>query len=79
MKTMGAYEAKTHFPRLLADVMKGETILITKHGVPVAVLQQPDASRRYDAAQAIAELKKFRERHSLGGLSVRELIDAGRR
>ena len=79
MKTMGAYEAKTHFPKLLDSVSKGETILITKHGVPVAVLQQPEASRKDNAAQAIAGLKKFRERHRLGGLSVRELIDAGRR
>ncbi|MFP4085845.1 MAG: type II toxin-antitoxin system Phd/YefM family antitoxin, partial [Desulfobacteraceae bacterium] len=41
METVGAYEAKTHLPKLLERVMKGERITITKHGVPVAVLQSP--------------------------------------
>ena len=39
METVGAYEAKTHLPKLLERVLKGERITITKHGVPVAVLQ----------------------------------------
>jgi len=38
LKTIGAYEAKTHLPRLLDEVARGETITITKHGVPVARL-----------------------------------------
>ncbi len=79
MKTMGAYEAKTHFPKLLDSVMKGEKIFITKHGVHVAVMQQPEARRKDDSKKAIAALKKFRENHSLGRLSIRELLEAGRR
>ena len=35
MRTVGAYEAKTHLPRLLDEVEKGERITITKHGRPV--------------------------------------------
>lgn len=79
MKTMGAYEAKTHFTKLLDSVMRGEKILITKHGVPVAVMQQPEAFRKDDTKKAIAALKKFRGNHSLGRLSLRELLEAGRR
>ncbi|MBW1670479.1 MAG: type II toxin-antitoxin system prevent-host-death family antitoxin, partial [Deltaproteobacteria bacterium] len=41
METVGAYEAKTHLPKLLKRVFKGERITITKHGVPVAELQPP--------------------------------------
>jgi prevent-host-death family protein len=37
METIGAYEAKTHLPKLLERVIKGERITITKYGVPVAV------------------------------------------
>ena len=40
MKTVGSYEAKTHLPRLLDEVAAGETITITKHGVPVATLSR---------------------------------------
>ena len=38
MKSVGSYEAKTHLPRLLSQVEKGETITITKRGKPVAKL-----------------------------------------
>jgi len=41
MDKVGAYEAKTHLPELLERVIKGERITITRHGVPVAVLQPP--------------------------------------
>ena len=34
MDQVGAYEAKTHLPRLLERVRRGERIVITKHGVP---------------------------------------------
>jgi prevent-host-death family protein len=79
METVGAYEAKTHLPKLLARVLKGERITITKHGVPVAVLQPPDPQKNVDTKSVIAELRKFRDKHSLEGLSIREMIKEGRR
>jgi len=79
MDTVGAYEAKTHLPRLLERVMKGERITITKHGVPVAVLQPPDPARTADTRSVITELRRFRERHSLDGLSLKDMIEEGRR
>ena len=79
MDTVGAYEAKTHLPKLLERVLKGERITITKHGIPVAVLQPPDSAKKVDTRSLIAELKKFREKHSLAGTSIREMIEEGRR
>ncbi len=79
MESVGAYEAKTHLPKLLERVMKGERITITKHGVPVAVLQPPDSQKTVDTKSVIAELRNFRDQHSLGGLSLREMIEEGRR
>jgi prevent-host-death family protein len=79
METVGAYEAKTHLPKLLERVMKGERITITKHGIPVAVLQSPDNEIIANTKSIINELRKFRSKHSLNGLSLRELIEAGRR
>ena len=79
METVGAYEAKTHLPKLLERVLKGERITITKHGVPVAVLQAPDPEKTFDIKSVISELRNLRSKHSLGGLSIREMIEEGRR
>jgi prevent-host-death family protein len=79
MSEVGAFEAKTHLPRLLERVLKGEHFVITKHGHPVAELipfrkRDPDKIRA-----AIDNLKAFQTTHSLGGLSVREMIEGGRK
>ena len=79
METIGAYEAKTHLPRLLDEVAKGKAITITKHGVPVAMLVPPPGAQRPDAATVIDALRRFRQDISLGGLSLREMIEEGRR
>jgi len=79
MRTVGAYEAKTHLPRLLDEVERGETITITKHGVPVALLVPAPTARRRRVKEAVEELKKFSHGKRLDGLSIRELIEEGRR
>ena len=79
METVGAYHAKAHLPKLLDRVQKGERITITKHGVPVAVLQPPDTEKKVDFKSVIDELGKFRDEHSLGDLTIREMIQEGRR
>ncbi|MFZ0134232.1 MAG: type II toxin-antitoxin system prevent-host-death family antitoxin [Desulfobacterales bacterium] len=78
METVGAYEAKTHLPKLLERVQKGERITITRHGVPVAVLHPPEAENKVDYQSVILELRKFREKHRLKGISVRDMIEEGR-
>jgi len=79
METVGAYEAKTHLPQLLERVAKGEKITITKHGVPVATLQPADAAKRAPVRDVIDQLKRFRIGQSLDGLSIRGMIEDGRR
>ena len=79
MKSIGAYEAKTHLPELLARVAKGEKITITKHGVPVATLQPANAEKKTPVREIIDQMKRFRSEHRLGGLSIRAMIEEGRR
>ncbi len=79
MKTVGSYEAKTHLPRLLDEVAKGEEITITKHGVPVAVLVPPSEARRRSVDEVIEEIKEFRKGKTLGGLKIKDLVEEGRR
>lgn len=77
-ESIGAYEAKTHLPRLLDDVASGRSYVITKHGVPVARLvpaEQPDV----DPREVIRELRELRRGITIGDLSVREMIEEGRR
>ena len=79
MTEVGSYEAKTHLPQLLARVAKGERISITKHGVPVAMLVPAAPGRARAVAETVAALKEFRKSRRLGRLSLRELIEEGRR
>ena len=66
-------------PKLLKKVEQGERITITKHGVPIAVLQPIEPDRHIDIRSAILEILKFREKNKLSGLSIREMIEEGRR
>ena len=79
MKTVGAYEAKTHLPALLEEVAQGATIMITKHGKPVAMLTPVGSVARMTKEEALAGLKELRAKYSMGGISVKELIDEGRK
>ncbi len=77
MKTVGAFEGKTHFSRLLSEAEAGETIIITKNGRPVARLEpiQPpqEALTAADAFAALLAMDKPL------GIDIRTLIDEGRR
>jgi prevent-host-death family protein len=78
MEAIGAYEAKTHLPRLLDEVAAGRSYVITKHGIPVAQLvpaRRPDAHPE----DVIHDLLDMRRGITTGGIGIREMIDEGRR
>ena len=79
MSEIGVFEAKTHLPRLLQRVQAGERFIITRHNLPVAELipYRPRDSEKIRAA--IAAMKSFQQTHSLNGLTVREMIEEGRK
>ncbi len=81
MKCVGSYEAKTHLPRLLGQVEKGETITITKHGRPIAKIV-PATDAKQSVAVVVEEMLAFRDENGpvLGDdLTIRDLIEEGRR
>ena len=78
MDSVGAYEAKTHLPRLLDRVAMGERIVITRHGVPVAVLQPVGRAAREDTREVIRALRAFRKGRMLANGSLKEMIVEGR-
>ncbi len=81
MKFVGTYVAKTHLPRLLSRVEKGESITITKRGKPIAKLVPADAAEEKDVQQVIEEMLNYRDQHGpvLGDdLTIRKLLEEGR-
>jgi prevent-host-death family protein len=82
MKTVGTYEARTHFSQLLKEVANGETIEVMRHGVPVARIV-PNADHDFEkAAAAIDEWARYRDEHNITlgeGVTIRELIEEGRK
>ena len=76
---VGAYEAKTHLPRLLERVQHGERVTITRHGVPVAMLVPVLAVAKPDIRAVIDELKSFAVGHGAGDMTLRQMIEEGRR
>lgn len=81
MTTVGSFEAKTHLPHLLDRVARGERILITRHGRPAAMLVPAPAEEKKDLKQVIADFKAYSKKRGCtrGNLTVREMIDEGRR
>ena len=80
MREVGAFEAKNKLAELLDAVEHGEEITITRRGKPVAKLVR--AGTGSDPARAIAaaqRIRSLREGITLGGATLKELIDEGRR
>ena len=73
MESVGVYEAKTHLPRLLARVSRGESLTITRHGRPVARLVPVEDDARSRALRASRRILERRSR--LARLSLSELLD----
>ena len=67
---VGAYEAKTHLPKLLERVRRGERITITKRGKPIAELRPVAKTDRIALRGALARLDESRARLRARGVRV---------
>jgi prevent-host-death family protein len=81
MTSIGTFDAKTHLSQLLQRVAKGERILITHRGKPVAMLVPPEADAERDTARIGREMLAYRDRaqRSLGRGSFRDRAHEGHR
>jgi prevent-host-death family protein len=80
MDTIGAFEAKTHLSALLDRVAKGEKITITRHGVPAAVLMPvAGAETKLSHKEIVEGMRSLRRHVKPGKMTVREMIEEGRR
>ena len=79
-RTVAAFSARARFAELLRRVAAGERFVITRSGQPVAELRPvEEAVDRKRVQRAVAGLLRSRKGTSLGGLSLRQLIDEGRK
>jgi prevent-host-death family protein len=62
MREVQASDAKTHLPQLLDDVERGETIVINRHGRPIARIVPEVHKRREEIDKAIDSLMALRKR-----------------
>jgi prevent-host-death family protein len=72
MSTVSAYEAKTHLPRLLRAAERGETVIITRHGRPVAQLGPVKEHDREEVLAVIERMKRARAKRAK--VSVEEIL-----
>jgi prevent-host-death family protein len=74
MRHIQASQAKTHLPSLLDDVERGETLVITRHGKPIARLVPDEAQGVNDVRQAVEDLIAFRK--SMPKITLEEMLSA---
>jgi prevent-host-death family protein len=77
--TITAEEASTKFMSILDQMKDGEAVTITRQGVPVATLFSSKKPEKMTPREAIERIKELRKGVRLDGLSIREMIDEGRR
>jgi prevent-host-death family protein len=81
-RTVGAFEAKTHLSRYVADAAKGIVTVVTVRGRPVAKIAPADAEILAPAVEAenlIHRAREIRRRARRGPDSLHQLVSAGRR
>jgi prevent-host-death family protein len=79
MITVDTSEAKAHLSALLEHVARGEEVVITRRGQPIARLMPAVAADAEEVGTLIARIKALRAGQTLGRRSWRDLRDQGRR
>ena len=77
MSEIGAYEAKTHLPKLLERVEKGERFVITRHGRAVAELGPIGKRNGKSIRRVIGDLHSLRDELARRGVRTRDLLRKG--
>jgi len=74
MQTIQASEAKTKFLSILDEVERGESMIITRHGKPIAHITPVAQIDRQRVERAIENMRVLRKR--IGKLSLEEILSA---
>lgn len=77
MPEVGAYEAKTHLPRLLDQVQEGERFVITRHGKPVAELVPVQKRDEEQIRRTLDRIRAHREELRQQGITLQSILEPG--
>lgn len=72
MREVQSSDAKARLPQLLSEVERGETIVITRHGRPIARLVPEEDERRTKTLKAMDRLAELRR--EVAPISVEEML-----
>lgn len=83
MRQFSAFEAKNKFGTLLDLVEQGEEVIVTRHGKPVArLVAESSVSKKRtpeEAKKLVEEFRQMAKGVTLNGISIKELIEEGRK
>jgi prevent-host-death family protein len=79
MMEIGVFEAKNKLSALLDRVERGEEVTITRNGKPVAKLVATGGRDKEKARAAAEWIRANRKANVLRGVTIKQLIEEGRR
>ena len=74
MREIQASDAKARLPQLLDDVERGETLVITRHGRPIARIVPETKRRQEEVDKALSSIRELRKRTRK--LSLKQILSA---
>jgi prevent-host-death family protein len=74
MREVQSSDAKARLPQLLDEVERGETIIITRHGRPIARIVPEVDSQAAETRKAMDRIVAFRQ--TMPNLSLDEILSA---
>jgi prevent-host-death family protein len=74
LRSIQAAEAKARLSSLLDEVERGQTIVITRHGRPIARIVPEADNRQAGIARAMAEIEEFRK--TMPRIALEDLLSA---
>jgi len=79
MRQIAEQEAPITMREFFAEVEAGETVVFTRDGQPMFELRLAERPRKRTPEEVAASIRKNRKGISLGGITIRQLIEEGRR
>ncbi len=74
MREIQASDAKARLPQLLDDVERGETLIITRHGRPIARIVPETNRRQEEVDKALSSIRELRKRTRK--ISLKQILSA---
>ncbi len=76
--TITLEDAEARFQEIMRQAEAGERFLVTEEGQAVARIEPPPNSTLAERLEAIEAIKEIRKGVTLGGLSIKEMVNEGR-